>query len=175
MHPLAQFRFCPKCGSPRFVENNFKSKKCEECNFIYYFNPSSATVAFIVNRNGELLVATRAFDPAKGTLDMPGGFVDLDESLEECVVREVEEETSLTVARAEYLFSIPNRYVYSDFEVQTVDAFFLCKVDDTGSFQAKDDVAKLEFVKIKDLDPNKFGLVSVRKGIIRAIDEGILK
>ena len=38
-HPFAQFHFCPKCGSPRFVEHNEKSKQCEDCGFVYYFNP----------------------------------------------------------------------------------------------------------------------------------------
>ena len=44
-HPLAQFLYCPECGSPHFEVNNEKSKKCTACGFVYYFNPSSATVA----------------------------------------------------------------------------------------------------------------------------------
>ena len=44
-HPLAQFLYCPECGSPHFEVNNEKSKKCTDCGFVYYFNPSSATVA----------------------------------------------------------------------------------------------------------------------------------
>ncbi len=173
MHPLAQFRFCPKCGSKHFVENNFKSKRCEDCGFIYYFNSSSATVAVIINPNNELLVGTRAFDPAKGTFDLPGGFVDMDESLEEAVIREVKEETNLDVVEAKYLFSIPNLYVYSGFQVETTDAFFLCKVDNTSNLKAEDDVAKLEFIKLEELDSSKFGLVSVRAGIKRIIEKGI--
>ena len=41
--------------------------------FVYYFNPSSATVALILNERDELLVCRRAKEPAKGTLDLPGG------------------------------------------------------------------------------------------------------
>lgn len=48
-HPLAQFLYCPECGSPHFEVNNEKSKKCTDCGFVYYFNPSSATVALILN------------------------------------------------------------------------------------------------------------------------------
>ena len=44
-HPLAQFLYCPECGSSHFEVNNEKSKKCADCGFVYYFNPSSATVA----------------------------------------------------------------------------------------------------------------------------------
>ena len=73
-HPLAQFLYCPECGSPHFEVNNEKSKKCTDCGFVYYFNPSSATVALILNEKKELLVCRRAKEPAKGTLDLPGGF-----------------------------------------------------------------------------------------------------
>ena len=163
-HPLEQFKFCPKCGSPRFHEHDFKSKECHDCGFVYYFNSSAATVAVIINENREVLVATRAFEPAKGTFDLPGGFVDMYETGEESVAREVKEETGMDVKKVKYLFSIPNLYVYSGFEVQTLDNFYLCETE-TSDFHAQDDVAKLQFVKLEDLEPEKFGLVSVRKGV----------
>ena len=76
-HPLNQFKYCPKCGSAAFEIHNEKSKQCTDCGFVYYFNPSSATVALILNEKDELLVCHRAKEPAKGTLDLPGGFIDL--------------------------------------------------------------------------------------------------
>ena len=48
-HPLSQFKYCPKCGSAHFEVHNEKSKQCADCGFVYYFNPSSATVALILN------------------------------------------------------------------------------------------------------------------------------
>ncbi|MDR1884145.1 MAG: NUDIX domain-containing protein [Prevotella sp.] len=165
MHPLSQFKYCPKCGSKRFVENNFKSKRCEDCGFIYYFNSCSSTIAIIINGNKELLVATRAHEPVKGTLDLPGGFVDMEETGEEAVAREVKEETGLDVERVNYLFSIPNRYVYSGFEVSTLDLVYRCMVKDTGNLKAEDDVASLEFIRISELKPELFGLLSVKEVI----------
>ena len=47
----------------------------------------------------ELLVVRRAKEPAKGTLDLPGGFSDLYETSEEGVCREVKEETGLEVKK----------------------------------------------------------------------------
>lgn len=164
-HPLYQFKYCPKCGSEHFVDNNFKSKRCETCGFIYYFNPSSATVAVIINEKNEIMVATRAHEPAKGTYDLPGGFVDMDESAEEAVAREVKEETGLDVLSVQYLFSIPNLYMYSDFQVETTDLFFLCKVENSSRFSAQDDVAELKFIPISDLKSSLFGLRSVKQGI----------
>ncbi len=88
-HPFSQFKYCPKCGSVHFEINNEKSKRCADCEFVYYFNPSAATVALIMNERNELLVCRRAKDPAKGTLDLPGGFIDMAETGEEGVSREV--------------------------------------------------------------------------------------
>ena len=63
-HPLNQFKYCPKCGSAHFEIHNEKSKQCTDCGFVYYFNPSSATVALILNAQDELLVCRRAKAPA---------------------------------------------------------------------------------------------------------------
>ena len=87
-HPLSQFKYCPKCGSAHFEVHNEKSKQCADCGFVYYFNPSSATVALILNERDELLVCRRAKEPAKGTLDLPGGFIDMTETGEEGVARD---------------------------------------------------------------------------------------
>ncbi len=165
IHPLSQFKFCPKCGSDKFVENNIKSKRCETCGFVYYFNSCAATVAVIVNEDKELLVATRAHEPAKGTLDLPGGFVDLHETGEEALRREVKEETGLDLDKIKYLFSVPNIYVYSGFEVHTLDLVYLCEVKDIHALKAEDDVAKLEFIKISELNPDLFGLLSIKEVI----------
>jgi NADH pyrophosphatase NudC (nudix superfamily) len=86
-HPLEPFHFCPKCGSDDFVVHNELSKHCNHCGFTYYQNPRASTAAFIMNSKGELLIARRAKDPAMGTLDLPGGFVDNDENAEEGMVR----------------------------------------------------------------------------------------
>ena len=113
MHPLDKFKYCPSCGNSRFEENSEKSKLCKNCGFEYFLNPSSANVAFIVNAKGELLVERRKQNPGKGTLDLPGGFADINETAEEGVRREVKEETGLTVTKCTYLFSQPNVYLYS--------------------------------------------------------------
>lgn len=170
-HPLSQFRYCPKCGSSRFDIHNEKSRQCADCGFVYYFNPSSATVAFIVNSRDELLVCRRAKEPAKGTLDLPGGFVDLYETGEKGVIREVKEETGLQVVRTRYLFSLPNLYVYSGFTVHTLDMFFCCEVEDTLHYKAMDDAAALFFVPLKDIRPEEFGLGSIRRGLQLFLDK----
>ena len=164
-HPLHLFSFCPKCGRNDFVENDFKSKRCKRCGFTYYFNPLAATVAIITNSKGEMLVATRSKEPAKGTLDLPGGFCDSYETAEEGVAREVLEETGLKVTSTEYLFTIPNIYNYSGMELHTMDMFFRCEVEDCNNTIADDDVAELQWISIAELNSKDFGLQSISKSI----------
>ncbi len=163
---MESFHHCPKCGG-EFVDNNFKSKRCRGCGFTYYFNPCAATVAIIRNSRGEILVTTRAKDPARGSYDLPGGFVDSYESGEEAIEREVMEECNLKISALRYLFSLPNLYNYSDFEVHTLDMFFECEVDDLSPLRAADDVATLQFIAVADLDVEAFGLGSIRAGLRR--------
>lgn len=169
-HPLEKFCCCPVCGSRQFVVNNVKSKRCEACGFVYYANPSSATAAFIV-RGGRLLVARRGKEPAKGTLDLPGGFVDMDETAEEGMAREVMEETGLRVVRSAYLFSLPNIYVYSGMEIHTLDMFYRVEVAAEAEPQAGDDAGEVMWVPLDEVCPDLFGLASVRKAVGRFLEE----
>jgi len=164
-HPLSLFTHCPKCGSERFEINSEKSKKCNDCGFVYYFNSSAATVAFITNETGDLLVCRRAKEPAEGTLDLPGGFVDLHETGEEAIIREVKEETALEISELRYLFSLPNIYLYSGFTVHTLDMFFECKTKNSETLQANDDITECFFLQKEKININEFGLISIRKGV----------
>ena len=179
MHPLNKFSYCPVCGSSRFEKNNFKSKKCLDCGFTYYANPCSATVAFILRNVGdgtasgehtELLVATRAKEPAKDTLDLVGGFVDMEETAEEGLLREIKEETGLSADNYEYLFSIPNLYEYSGMTIHTLDMFFIVRVKADVMPKADDDVARLEWMPVADVDYRLFGLHSISQGVRRFVE-----
>jgi len=159
------FKYCPVCGSAGFVRNNFKSKKCNSCGFIYYLNPSSAAAAFILNEKNELLVCRRAAAPAKGTLDLPGGFIDPNETAEDGIAREIKEEVGVVATNIRYLFSLPNRYEYKGLTVPTTDMFFTAKLLNYNSIHAADDVSECFFIAKNKINPADFGLQSVRKAV----------
>jgi len=165
MHFSALFTHCPACGSEKFIQNNQKSKRCESCGFVFYMNASAAVAAFIVNNSGELLVCKRGKEPEKGTLDLPGGFVDDNETAEEAMGREIAEELHAKVVEARYMFSLPNQYTYSGLTLPTLDMFFACELEDTTNLQPSDDVADCFFVPLNELDSELFGLQSIRKAV----------
>ena len=172
-HPLELFRFCPKCGSSEFEIHNALSRHCTNCGFTYYQNPRASTAAFILNAKGELLVARRAKDPAKGTLDLPGGFVDNNENAEQGMVREIEEETGLKVEadQVKYMFSIPNIYRYSGMDIHTLDLFFLCRVAEDAEVKAADDAAELTWLPLREVYVERFGLRSIREAVHRFLQQ----
>jgi len=128
-------------------------------------NASAAVAAFIVNNSGELLVCKRGKEPEKGTLDLPGGFVDDNETAEEAMGREIAEELHAKVVEARYMFSLPNQYTYSGLTLPTLDMFFACELEDTTNLQPSDDVADCFFVPLNELDSELFGLQSIRKAV----------
>jgi NAD+ diphosphatase len=159
------FRFCPVCGSSDFHQQNVKSMRCRQCDFSFYVNPSAAVAAFIINEQNELLVTIRAKEPAKGTCDLPGGFVDDEESAEAALVRELKEELGLNVTEVGYLFSLPNQYLYSGWTLPTLDLFYLVKIGTDIVPTPADDVADCNFMPLDQLDPQQFGLNSIRNAV----------
>lgn len=165
MHFSTLYTHCPACGSANFILNNEKSMRCESCNFTLYVNASAAVAAFIVNDAGDLLVCRRGKEPEKGTLDLPGGFVDENETAEEAITREIAEELHAKVLESSYQFSLPNQYEYSGFTTPSLDLFFACKLNDIDSLKPSDDVEDCFFVPLNELNPELFGLKSIKKAV----------
>ena len=169
-HVLDKFKYCPVCGSSHFEINNFKSKKCQDCGFTYYFNASAANVALILNEKKELLVVRRKNNPGKGMLDLPGGFMDMNETGEEGVVREVKEETGLDAIDIQYQFSYPNTYLYSGLLVHTLDMFFKIQVKDLSHIEAMDDAAAYYWIPLSDIHIEEFAFDSTKNGLKRFLE-----
>lgn len=177
-----KFKYCPKCGSIEF--NSFSNtKNCKNCGFIFFGNPA-ATVSLILKKGFDILVVTRKNDPFKGMLDLPGGFVDTNETLEEALIREINEELDINISPFpfRYYASFPSSYEFQENVIPTCDTFFLLDYSNLIEQERKlirkyfeimspnDDVQKLEWINIKELYESQFGLESMKK-IVSLIKE----
>jgi ADP-ribose pyrophosphatase YjhB (NUDIX family) len=162
-YPSNVFKFCPFCGAKEFVWDGVKSHTCGACRRKLYSNASAATVALIVNARGELLFVRRRSDPAKGTLDLPGGFVDVGETAEHAVAREVKEELSLEVNELQFFGSFTNRYLFGGVVYFTLDLVFTCTVRDLSPLRAADDVDACMFIAPQAVSLDQIGLESIRE------------
>jgi mutator protein MutT len=113
-HRTELYRFCPQCGG-RLQQKIIQPKEpprlvCRDCGFIFYLDPKLAAIAIIPWENG-LVLARRAIEPGYGLWVAPGGFVDVGETVEDAVVREVHEEVFLQVQikRLLNIYSYPGR------------------------------------------------------------------
>ena len=96
--------------------------------------------------------------------------MDKGETGEEAAQRELYEESGLRLPTEQfvYAFSLPNSYLYSDFLVPTLDLFYMVQLpSEMPTVQAMDDVAQLHWLAPAEIDPSRFGLISIRRGIAR--------
>jgi ADP-ribose pyrophosphatase YjhB (NUDIX family) len=121
---LLMFRFCPSCGSSHIRFEHNKVFRCPDCGFVYYHNVASAT-GCIITAGEALVFLVRAKDPAKGKLDLPGGFVNPDEMAAEGLRRECREEIGWDPGPDfSFLAAFPNTYPYKGIIYKTCDFYF---------------------------------------------------
>lgn len=161
--PSEIFRFCPKCGSRSFRPDTEKSLKCGSCGFRYFINMSASVAAVIRNQNNEVLFTVRKHNPAAGMLDLPGGFVDLGETAEKAIIREIKEELNLDITRMEFAGTFTNKYIYGEIEYQTLDLVFNCNIDSFTDIQVADDVSGYIFRDLETVKAEEIGLESIWK------------
>ena len=93
---LEDARHCPRCGAVAEVRYP-RSIHCPACGYAAFFNPKPVACAIPRDGDGRIILARRGFEPGRGRWSMPGGFVDLGETVEDAVRRELREELALEV------------------------------------------------------------------------------
>jgi ADP-ribose pyrophosphatase YjhB (NUDIX family) len=92
--------YCPDCGAqlgpPAGPSERVVSQTCPSCAAVHYRNAKPCAGALVV-RDGRVLLGRRAIEPARGSWDIPGGFLNPWEHPADGAAREVREETGLEV------------------------------------------------------------------------------
>lgn len=97
--------FCGTCGTKTRHKSDERAVECPHCHAIYYPTIAPAVIVAIVS--GEQILLVRGGQNTKGRYTLVSGYVEVGETLEECVVREVKEETGLDVQSIRYYKNQP--------------------------------------------------------------------
>lgn len=120
--------YCPHCGSDQLKREIPKDDHrlrtvCSNCSTIHYSNPLMVTGCLVLHE-GKILLAKRGIEPRKGMWNLPCGFLENGEAVEDGAIREVMEETGIEV-KIEKLHSIysvlPAEQVYAIFKADAVN------------------------------------------------------
>ena len=104
-------RYCGSCGSPTALKPGERALECTACGHLSYPRISPAVIVAVVREDTILLARARKFPP--DMYSVLAGFVEPGETLEECVVREVREETGVEVKNLRYFASQPWPFPHS--------------------------------------------------------------
>lgn len=110
---------------------------------------ADALVFSIADNHLKILLIQRAKEPFEGMWALPGGFVDIDEDIDDAVAREVKEETGLDLIGFHQLqaFGKPHR----DPRHRTITIAYYCFLTDTPEVIGLDDAMNAQWFALSDL------------------------
>jgi NAD+ diphosphatase len=100
------YAYCGRCGRPTQPKEDEQGRFCETCNLVFYPRISPAVIMAVI-RDDQILLARGVNFPNKKMFSVLAGFVEPQERLEDCVKREVFEETGIKVKNVRYFDSQP--------------------------------------------------------------------
>lgn len=150
MEEKEAFKYCPICGGSLDIHQSYNDHlKCSVCNFTLFLNQKPTVSAIILNDKQEILLTKRNFDPDKNTWEMPGGFIDKNETAEEAVKREIKEELGINIFNPKYIFSLTCSYEVKDVSYEVLVLYFFCGY--SGRFKLNEENLEYKFFDLNNL------------------------
>jgi ADP-ribose pyrophosphatase YjhB (NUDIX family) len=98
---------CSRCGTALVfgaVDGDHRDRLvCPSCGWIAYVNPRLVVTSLPITETGQIVLIRRGIEPAVGAWAQPGGFLEIDETVNEGAVRETLEETGLLIEPGEVI------------------------------------------------------------------------
>lgn len=159
------FTFCPKCGGT-FKKETPHSLLCTNCGLHYYINPKGCNAIILENSQGEILLVKRRHNPQKGFYDLPGGFIDINETIEESMHREMKEELGITIDAITYFTSFYDRYEFGGINTYTICSVFVGKLPEKIQITPSDDAESVAFFKPEDIPFEEIAFEGIKKALL---------
>ena len=139
--------------------------------FTYEYPRPAVTADCVViakEKEPKVLLIQRGNEPFKGCWAFPGGFMNMDETTEQCAVRELEEETGLKVAEIKQIGAYSK--VDRDPRGRTVTVAYLVVIDKPETVFGLDDAAKAQWFPISGLPKLAFDHEEIMKDAKRLFE-----
>ena len=154
LKPIVSAKYCLHCGNPMTLRvppgDNIHRAVCGTCGFIHYENPK-LLAACILFSGQKVLWVKRAKPPNAGLWAMPGGYVELGETVEEAASRELSEETGVVISPAELS-------VYGVVSIPEISQVFISLIAPLPSmnFKATEETLDVKLAGISDISPAEY-------------------
>ena len=131
-----------------------------------YPRPAVTADCVVITKEAEpkVLLIQRGGEPFKGCWAFPGGFMDMDETTEQCAIRELAEETGMVVTSVYQVGAYSK--VDRDPRGRTVSVVYLAIVDSPVAVTGKDDAAKAEWWPLSALPELAFDHNEIMEDVI---------
>ena len=126
-------------------------------NYTYKYPRPAVTadcVVMTLETRARVLLIERGNEPYKGHWAIPGGFLNMDETTEQCAIRELEEETGLRIDKVHQIGAYSK--VDRDPRGRTISVAYLAIIEEPLEARGQDDAAKAKWFYIDDLPPLAF-------------------
>jgi ADP-ribose pyrophosphatase YjhB (NUDIX family) len=142
----SNFRYCPICSKQLTgtADSQEGFPRCAACNETFYSAAHPTASALIISEDEEYVLLTRRdIEPFRDWWDIPGGFLEIGESLEQGLRREILEELDVEIEIGPYLGSYPD--IYGRVQAPTINTFFIVKIVEGEPVAGSDVVASQWF------------------------------
>ena len=134
-----------------------------------YPRPAVTADCVVITKEAEpkVLLIQRGGEPFKGCWAFPGGFMNMDETTEQCAIRELEEETGLQVSNVILIGAYSK--VDRDPRGRTISVAYLAIVDSSLEVTGQDDAAKAEWWPLSALPQLAFDHEEIMRDAIAVL------
>lgn len=171
MDEIHTYRYCPRCGKD--LELMDSHLQCNSCGLSVYTNPRPCTSLLLRDDEGKYLLVERAVEPKKGWWDLPGGFVEKNETFEAGARREALEELGVQLSNLEYFSSYHDIYEFQGVVYPTLAVCFTAEIEKAMELKSGDDVASYKFFALEDVPLDRLAFGSMHKTFETLISNGV--
>ena len=117
----------------------------------------------------KVLLIQRSSEPFKGAWAFPGGFMEIDETTEQCAIRELEEETGLVVTDIHQIGAYSK--VDRDPRGRTITVAYLSIIDAPAEVRGQDDAAQAQWFPLSELPSLAFDHAGIMEDAIALLPQ----